>query len=164
VPRHLESFEAGVEEAMRRKPEAGLVGECKDVETVTTCLDMASTGHQVVTTTHATDVPQTIRRMVTFFPREERESRCLQMAESLRMIVVQILVPTLDGKRRACREILVFDAIMRERLMETPIEQWPLEVKSMVRQKGQPMIDPIVNLWREKLISPLIWQQYERQA
>lgn len=164
VPRHISSFSRAVEEAMRRKPDAILVGECRDHATISACLDAAMTGHQTVTTLHSNGVPESVRRIVTFFPVEERTSRCLQLAESLRLMVTQILIPTVDGGRAACREILLFDQAMRERLIGAPIDTWGVEIKAMLRSYGQPMIEAVHRLWRDERIDAKTWQMYERQA
>src|SRR3989338_7649760 len=99
IPRHLPSFAAGVRNALRRKPRLIMVGECRDAETISAVIEAALTGHPVYTTLHTTGVPETIRRLVGTFPAEERGGRTIDIIETLRLIICQKLVPTVDGKQ-----------------------------------------------------------------
>ncbi|MCL0184671.1 Flp pilus assembly complex ATPase component TadA, partial [Klebsiella pneumoniae] len=75
IPRHLPSFERGVRNALRRKPNVILVGEARDRETISAAIEAAQTGHLVYTTTHTTGVAATIQRMVASFDPNERSER-----------------------------------------------------------------------------------------
>lgn len=140
IPRHLPSFAAGVRNALRRKPRLILVGEARDAETISAVIEAALTGHPVYTTLHANGVAETIRRLVGSFPQEERYGRTLDIIETIRLIIWQILVPTVDGKRVALREYLVFDETVRDQLLNTPPEEVTAVTRRLLREKGQPMI------------------------
>ena len=114
IPRHLPSFAAGVRNALRRKPRLILVGEARDPETISAVLEAALTGHPVYTTLHTTGVAETVRRLVGTFPIEERHGRAIDIVETMRLIIWQKLVPTVDGKQVALREYLVFDEEVRD--------------------------------------------------
>ncbi len=94
IPRHLPSFAAGVRNALRRKPRLILVGEARDSETISAVMEAAMTGHPVYTTLHSNGVAETMRRLVTTFPSEERQGRTIDIIETIRLVVSQRLVPT----------------------------------------------------------------------
>ncbi|MGE3919544.1 MAG: Dot/Icm type IV secretion system ATPase DotB [Gammaproteobacteria bacterium] len=139
IPRHLSSFAAGVRNALRRKPMAILVGEARDPETIGAVLEAALTGHPVYTTLHTNGVAETIRRLVTSFPQGERHGRTIDIIETMRLIVWQKLVHSLDGKRVALREYLVFTQEVRDILLDSPLENITSATRALVKQYGQPM-------------------------
>ncbi len=139
IPRHLPTFAAGVRNALRRKPHAILVGEARDPETINAVIEAALTGHPVYTTLHANGVAETIRRLVGSFPREERLGRTIDIIETMRMIIWQRLVPSIDGKRIALREFLVFNEAIRDELLDSDPDQITATTRRLLRQHGQPM-------------------------
>lgn len=140
IPRHLPSFAAGVRNALRRKPRLILVGEARDAETIAAVIEAALTGHPVYTTLHANGVAETIRRLVGTFPKEERQGRTLDIIETIRLVIWQILVPTVDGKRVALREYLIFTEEVRDRLLSVPAEEVTAMTRRLLKEKGQPMV------------------------
>ena len=139
IPRHLPSFDAGVRNALRRKPRAILVGESRDKETISAVIEAAVTGHPVYTTLHTNGVAETIRRLVMTFPIEERAGRTIDIIETIRLAIWQTLVPSLDGKRVALREYLVFDEKIRDALLDTPTEMVTAKTRELLRKYGQTM-------------------------
>lgn len=140
IPRHLPSFAAGVRNALRRKPMLIMVGEARDQETISAVLEAALTGHPVYTTLHTNGVAETIRRLVTSFPSGERHGRTIDILETARLIVWQKLVPTVDGKRVALREYLIFNEEVRDILLESPLESVTAITRRLLKERGQPMI------------------------
>ena len=140
IPRHLPSFAAGVRNALRRKPRLILVGEARDPETIDAVLEAALTGHPVYTTLHTTGVAETIRRLVGNFPPDERHGRAIDIIETLRLIIWQKLVPTIDGKQVALREYLVFDEDTRGKLLDSDIDRVTTATRKLLIERGQPMI------------------------
>ncbi|MDX1900672.1 MAG: Dot/Icm type IV secretion system ATPase DotB [Gammaproteobacteria bacterium] len=139
IPRHLPSFAAGVRNALRRKPRLILVGEARDAETISAVMEAAMTGHPVYTTLHSNGVAETLRRLVTTFPAEERHGRTIDIIETIRLVISQRLVPTVDGKRVALREYLVFDEKVRDLLLETNPENVTAMTRKLLREHGQTM-------------------------
>jgi len=140
IPRHLPSFAAGVRNALRRKPRLILVGEARDVETISAVIDAALTGHPVYTTLHSNGVSDAVRRMISTFPAEERHGRALDILETMRLMVWQKLAPSTDGKRVALREYLVFDQEVRDILIDTPVDLLAAKTRILLRERGQPMV------------------------
>lgn len=140
IPRHLPSFADGVRNALRRKPGLILVGEARDAETIAAVIDAALTGHPVYTTLHSNGVADCVRRMISTFPAEERHGRALDILETLRMVIWQKLVPTVDQKRVALREYLVFDEEVRDILVNTEVEMLAAKTRILLKERGQPML------------------------
>ena len=91
-----------------------LVGEMRDLETISTALTAAETGHLVFATLHTQSAPQTIDRVIDVFPAEQQEQVRVQLAATLQGVVTQNLVPTADGRGRvAALEILMPDDAVR---------------------------------------------------
>lgn len=139
IPRHLPSFAAGVRNALRRKPRLILVGEARDQETMSAVLEAALTGHPVYTTLHSNGVAETMRRLVTTFPADERHGRTIDILETIRLAIWQKLVPTVDGKRVALREYLIFTDEVRDILLECDVEKITAATRKLVKERGQPM-------------------------
>ena len=139
IPRHIPSFASGVRNALRRKPGLILVGECRDVETINAALEAAMTGHPVYTTLHTSGVAETMRRLVTAFSGEERSGRTIDILETIRLCIWQKLVPTVDGKRVALREYLVFDQETRDILLDSDPAQVTSATRRLVHERGQLM-------------------------
>lgn len=153
IPRNLPTFAAGVRNALRRKPRLILVGEARDRETIAAVIEAALTGHPVYTTLHTTGVPETIRRLVGTFPAEERSGRAIDIIETLRLIIWQKLVPTVDGKLVALREYLVFSEEIRDTLLESNLEQVTAVTRRLLRERGQTMLDDAQNKFKDGIIS-----------
>lgn len=153
IPRNLPSFAAGVRNALRRTPKLILVGESRDIETMNAVLEAALTGHPVYTTLHANGVAETIRRLVGTFPKEERHGRSIDIIETLRLVIWQQLVPTVEGKRVALREYLIFDEQARDQLLSVNPDKATAVTRRLVKEQGQPMIVDAEKAYREGVIS-----------
>lgn len=109
------SFANAMRAALREDPDAILVGELRDLETMEICLSAAETGHLVFTTLHTLDAMETINRMLTVFPPHQHNQVRYQLAQVLKAIISQRLVPTADGKNRVpAAEILIATARIRD--------------------------------------------------
>ncbi len=102
----FDCFSSGLRAALRQAPKVILVGEMRDRETVSIALSAAETGHLVVSTLHTIDAGQTINRILGMFEPEEQEQIRLRLADSLRWVVSQRLVPRVGGGRHALLEIM----------------------------------------------------------
>lgn len=158
IPRHLPSFAEGVRNALRRKPRLIMVGECRDAETISAALEAALTGHPVYTTLHTSGVAETMRRLVTSFAGEERLGRTIDILETIRLCIWQKLVPTVDGKRVALREYLVFDEEARDILLESDPNEITTTTRKLVRQRGQLMTLDAKNKFDQGIISEKVYK------
>ena len=113
----FDSYANGLRAALRQAPKVILVGEMRDRETVEIGLSASETGHLVLTTLHTTDAGATINRILGMFPNEDEQQIRIRLADSLRWVVCQRLLPKIGGSRVASFEILstrlrVKDAIL----------------------------------------------------
>ncbi len=120
------SFGAALKAALRQDPDVILVGEMRDLETISTALTAAETGHLVFATLHTQDAPQTIDRIIDVFPPEQQGQIRVQLSVTLQGVVTQQLLPTADGASRciAC-EVLVPTPAVRNLIREGKIHQIP---------------------------------------
>ncbi len=158
IPRHLPSFAEGVRNALRRKPRLIMVGECRDAETISAALEAALTGHPVYTTLHTSGVAETMRRLVTSFAGEERVGRTIDILETIRLCIWQKLVPTVDGKRVALREYLIFDEEVRDILLTGDPNDVTSSTRKLVRQRGQLMTEDARQKFEEGIISERVYK------
>jgi twitching motility protein PilT len=102
------SFSLGLKAALRQDPDVILVGEMRDLETISTALTAAETGHLVFATLHTQDTAQTVDRIVDVFPPDQQQQVRVQLSISLQGIVTQQLLPKADGQGRVvATEVLV---------------------------------------------------------
>lgn len=153
IPRHIPSFAEGIRNALRRKPRLIMVGECRDPETISAALEAALTGHPVYTTLHTSGVAETMRRLVTSFPKDERLGRTIDILETIRLCIWQKLVPTIDGKRVALREFLVFDEKIRDILLGCDPKDITSATRRLVREHGQLMTKDAKEKYASGIIS-----------
>jgi len=102
----FDTFSGGLRAALRQAPKVILVGEMRDRETVKIALSAAETGHLVLSTLHTIDAGQTINRILGMFETEEQEQIRARLADTLRWVLSQRLVPRIEGGRHALLEIM----------------------------------------------------------
>src|SRR5438105_2777352 len=118
------SFADALRAALRQDPDVILVGEMRDLETISTALTAAETGHLVFGTLHTQSAPSTIDRIIDVFPAEQQEQVRIQIANSLQGVVTQALLPTADGMGRVpSLEILLPDDAVRNLIRQGKVEQ-----------------------------------------
>src|SRR4051794_21402641 len=114
-----QSFSTALKAALRQDPDVILVGEMRDLETMSTALTAAETGHLVFATLHTQDTAQTVDRIVDSFPPAQQHQVRTQLSIALQGIVTQQLIPTSDGRSRICAsEILVPTPAVRNLIRE----------------------------------------------
>jgi twitching motility protein PilT len=117
-------FGEALRAALRQDPDVILLGEMRDLETISTALTAAETGHLVFGTLHTQSAPGTIDRIIDVFPAEQQEQVRVQLATTLQGVVTQALLPTADGAGRvAALEILFPDDAVRNLIRQGKVEQ-----------------------------------------
>ncbi len=114
---HIESFPLAIADFLRRAPDAILLGEARDLESIRGAIRVSQVGHFVYTTVHANSGPQCIARMADEFDRSERKSIMSKLVDALRVILYQRLVTKLQGGRIALCERLIVTETMRRQLL-----------------------------------------------
>ena len=120
------TFSEALRHALRQDPNVIVVGEMRDLETISTALTAAETGHLVLATLHTPDAPQTVERIIDVFPSHQQQQVKLQLADSLQAVVSQLLLPHASGKGRALAcEVMIATSGVRNLIREQEIEQIP---------------------------------------
>ncbi|MBU1125017.1 MAG: type IV pilus twitching motility protein PilT, partial [Candidatus Omnitrophica bacterium] len=118
------SFAESLRHALRQDPNVIVVGEMRDLETISTALTAAETGHLVLATLHTPDAPQTITRIIDVFPPHQQQQIKLQLADCLQGVVSQLLLPRAGGKGRVlATEIMIATPGIRNLIREQEFEQ-----------------------------------------
>ena len=157
------SFSEALRRVLRQDPDVILVGELRDLETISMALTAAETGHLVFGTLHTQDAPQTIDRVIDVFPTQQQEQIRVMLASTLEGVVTQQLVPTADGNGRApCAEVLVCTSAVRNLIRQNKTHQ----IYSLMQVGGsfgmQTMDQGLATLVREGVISESI--AYDRSS
>ncbi|MDG9872610.1 PilT/PilU family type 4a pilus ATPase [Pseudomonas juntendi] len=123
VGRHSSGFAQGLRSALRQDPDVIMIGELRDLETIRLALQAAETGHLVLATVHARSAASSIERLVEVFAADEKPLVRAMLAESLQMVVAQVLVRRVGGGRVAARELLVATPAVRNLVREGRMAQ-----------------------------------------
>ncbi len=152
---HLRSFADGVRSAMREDPDVILVGELRDAETISMAMTAAETGHLVLGTLHTTGAVKTIDRIIDALPGELREQTKSFLSQSLKAVVTQVLVKTLDGhNRKAILEILVNNRAISKLIMNDQSHQIGAQLQTGKDQGMQVMDAALLEAIEAKEIDP----------
>ncbi|MCC8138831.1 MAG: type IV pilus twitching motility protein PilT [Lachnospiraceae bacterium] len=153
VGEDTESFAEGLRAALRQDPDVILIGEMRDLETISTAITAAETGHLVFGTLHTKSAAQSIDRMIDVFPIGQQEEIRAQLANVLECIASQELVPSLDGKRTACYEILVMTPAVRNLIREKKVFQISSTMQSSRKAGMIVRDDALYDLYKDGVIS-----------
>ncbi len=119
-------FPMALRHVVRQDPDCILIGEMRDRETILAAIQAAETGHLVLGTLHCSDAQQTFSRILEFFPQSEHDFIRSSLANSLRAIMVQRLIPGIvAGKRFPCTEVLLNNAIVKDKILHEEDEDIP---------------------------------------
>ena len=147
------SFDDALKHIVRQDPNVIMVGEMRDLETMSLALTLAETGHLILATLHTPNAPQTIDRIIDVFPPHQQTQIRLQLALALRAVIAQHLLPLKKGGRIAAREVLINDSAVSNLIRENKINQ----LKSALQtgsQEGMISMEQSLNyLLRQGLIT-----------
>ena len=148
------SFAAALKHVLRQDPDVILVGEMRDLETISTALTAAETGHLVFGTLHTQDAPQSIDRVIDVFPAHQQQQIRVQLAAALQAVVCQQLLPRLGGKGRgvAC-EVLIATPAIRNMIREGKVHQIYSAMQGGGKYGMQTMDQSLADLVRNSKIS-----------
>ena len=148
------SFSEALKHVLRQDPDVILVGEMRDLETISTALTAAETGHLVFATLHTQDAPQTIDRIIDVFPPFQQQQVRVQLASSLQGVVTQTLLPRADKRGRVpSTEVLVVTPAVRNLIREAKIHQVYTTMQAGGKFGMQTMDQNLVDLVRKGLIT-----------
>ena len=147
------SFAAGLRAALRQDPDVILVGEMRDLETISTAITAAETGHLVFATLHTKGAANTIDRIVDVFPSEQQEQVRIQLADVLECVVAKALLPRIGGGRVAAYEILVATPAVRSLIRQNKSFQITSAMQTGKRQGMQLLDDALADLVRNGMVT-----------
>jgi twitching motility protein PilT len=151
---HTLSFNNALRSALREDPDAILVGELRDLETIRLALSAAETGHLVFGTLHTSSAAKTIDRIVDVFPAEEKEMVRAMLSESLQAVISQTLLKTKDGSGRvAAHEIMIGTPAIRNLIREAKIAQMYSAIQTGSNVGMQTLDQNLTDLVRRNVIS-----------
>jgi twitching motility protein PilT len=152
---HTKSFGAALRGALREDPDIILVGEMRDLETISLAIEAAATGHLVFATLHTSSAAKTVDRIIEVFPVDQQEQTRSTLSESLRAIVAQNLFKRVDRKGRiAVLEIMIATPAVRNLIREKKTFQIPSVLQTGKKYGMQSLDDAIMDLLNKKIISP----------
>jgi twitching motility protein PilT len=150
---HTHSFANALRAALREDPDAILVGEMRDLETIQLALTAAETGHIVFGTLHTSSAPKTVDRVIDVFPPSQQAQIRAQFAESIEAVITQTLLKKKGGGRTAALEIMTGTTAVRNLIREGKIHQIPGTMQVSQKDGMQTMDMALVNLVNRGLVT-----------
>lgn len=151
---HTRSFAAALRGALREDPDVILIGEMRDLETISLALTAAETGHLVFGTLHTSSAPKTVDRVIDVFPAEEQAQVRAMFSESIRAVITQTLLKRRDGKGRvAALEIMIGTPAIRNLIREGKVPQMVSVIQTGQQYGMQTMDQALKNLVMKGLVS-----------
>ena len=148
------SFAAAVKHALRQDPDVILVGEMRDIETISAALTAAETGHLVLSTLHTAGAALTVDRIIDTFPPHQQQQVRVQLAEILVGVLSQTLLPRTDGNGRVpAVEVMVATTAIRNLIREGKSHQIPGVIETGQRLGMQTMDQALTDLYRRRLVT-----------
>ncbi len=140
------SFNAALRSALREDPDVVLIGEMRDLETISAAITIAETGHLVFATLHTNSAAQSIDRMVNVFPPHQQPQIKIQLANILQAICAQRLVPAIGGGRLAAAEVLLANSAVRNIIREGKTHQLDSVIQTSAAEGMQSMDRTLVQM------------------
>jgi twitching motility protein PilT len=151
---HTQSFKRALRAALREDPDIVLVGEMRDLETIAIAIETAETGHLVFGTLHTTTAPSTVDRIIDQFPADQQSQIRVMLSESLKGVIAQTLLRTVDGKRVAANEILLVPSAVSNLIREGKTFQLPSQMQIGKSIGMQTMNDAILEFVKAGRVHP----------
>ena len=154
VGSHTKSFTAALRGALREDPDIILVGEMRDLETISLAIEAASTGHLVFGTLHTTSAAKTVDRIIEVFPAGQQFQIRSTLADGIRAVVAQVLFKRIDKRGRCVAlEILIATPAARNLIRESKTHMLPGVMQTGKKYGMQLLDDAIMDLYNKKMIS-----------
>ncbi len=150
---HTKGFKSALRAALREDPDIVLVGELRDLETISIAIETAETGHLVFGTLHTTTAVSTIDRIIDQFPADRQGQIRVMLSESLRGVISQTLCKKIGGGRVAALEILLYSRAVGNLIRESKTFQIPSAMQTGKKEGMVQLNDALLNLVDQKLIT-----------
>jgi twitching motility protein PilT len=154
VGEHTESFKRALRAALREDPDIVLLGEMRDLETVSIAIETAETGHLVFGTLHTSSAPSTIDRIIDQFPPEQQNQIRVMLSSSLKGVICQMLCKKVNGGRVAALEVMFAVPAIANLIREQKIFQIP-SIMQTGRKLGMALMnDSLLRLAKDGIVTP----------
>jgi defect-in-organelle-trafficking protein DotB len=153
VGRDVPSFAAGLRNAMRRAPKIVGIGESRDLETFMAMVAVATSGHTCYATLHTQSCGEAVSRIIQAFPPIQQPSIAADLLQVLRVIIVQNLIKSLDGRRVVVREHFIITPEIRRELQDISHDQWGKYIQRKMTDQKSTLIDAAWELFKNGVIS-----------
>jgi len=147
IGRDIATFADGLRNAMRRKPSIIGIGEIRDLETADAAIEAGLTGHLCLGTMHTDSCAETINRAIQLYPPAQQAAVAARLLGALRIIVVQRLLKTTDGKRTAIREYFIMDRDVRTDMRDIPYDKWAGYIQATLESRQGTLDDKAWSLY-----------------
>ncbi|MBU1356899.1 MAG: type IV pilus twitching motility protein PilT [Candidatus Edwardsbacteria bacterium] len=149
------SFTNALKSVLRQDPDVIVVGEMRDLETISLAITAAETGHLVLSTLHTTDAMQTIDRIVDVFPPHQQTQVRMQLSGNLLGVISQVLLKRADGNGRVMAyEIMLVNSAIRNLIREAKTSQIPSAIQMGMKQGMTTLNYSLADLVRRKVVTP----------
>ena len=154
VGQDTETFTSALRHVLRQDPNVILIGELRDLDTISAALTIAETGHLVFATLHTTDCAQTINRIIDVFPQHQLDQVRVQLSFVLQAVVCQQLLPHASGSGRVlAAEVLIVTSAIRDLIREQKIEQIQLTIQTGGKLGMQTMNQGLAELYKTQRVT-----------
>ncbi len=147
------TFAEGLRAAFREDPDVVLIGEMRDLETISAAVSIAESGHLVLATLHTNDAPQALDRILDSYLGAQQQQVRIQLASSLAGVIYQQLIPAIGGGRVAAFEVLIANTAVRSMIKEGRTDQIRSVLQTSLREGSQTLERSLNQLLRAGLIT-----------
>ena len=151
---HTQGFKQALRAALREDPDVVLVGEMRDLETISIAIETAETGHLVFGTLHTNTAPSTIDRIIDQFPTDRQQQVRTMLSESLKAVVTQVLCKKIGGGRVAAQEVLLVNGAISNLIREGKTFQVPSVMQTSRGSGMVTMNDALLELVKKREVAP----------
>jgi twitching motility protein PilT len=147
------SFAKALKHVLRHDPDVIVIGEMRDLDTISTAISAAETGHLVLGTLHTIDAAQSIDRMIDVFPPGQQRQIRLQLSQVVEAILSQALLPLIGGGRIAAFEIMLATSVIRRLIRDEKIYEILPNIEMGTKEGAKTMDQALADLVRRKLVA-----------
>jgi len=147
------SFSTAVVHALRHDADVIVIGEMRDLDTISTAIMAAETGHLVLGTLHTIDAPQSIDRIIDIFPHGQQQQIRVQLSQVIEAVVSQTLLPRINGGRVAAFEIMLASRTIRKHIRDEKIFEIPVTMEVSTPEGMETMDQALVDLVKKKIVT-----------
>jgi len=147
------SFDIALTHALRHDPDVIVVGEMRDLATISTAIRAAETGHLVMGTLHTTDAAQTVDRIIDIFPADHQQQIRLQLSQIIEAVLCQTLLPRVNGGRIAAFEIMIANSAVRNLIREGKTYELPNVIRLSSKDGMMTLDQALADLVKSRIVS-----------